>query len=149
MISSPESAMLVHEAQEAMKLGTAQRRRFAAWLGILALGLQGLIPLFVAAEISLAARVDEGDAFRLCLYGVDRAATPDKQGKHGGERHDLGFGACPLCLALQAGPAFTAPESISLPPPTTQVLGVLPAAPDAVAPRLARAAYRSRAPPIG
>jgi hypothetical protein len=132
-----------------MKLGTAKRRRFAAWLGILALGLQGLIPLFVAAEMTLAAKAGDGDAFRLCLYGEHRGASPERPDEHRGERHDLAFGACPLCLALQSGPAFTAPESVAPPPPPTQVLGTLPAASDTAATRFGVAAYRSRAPPIG
>src|SRR5579864_7097770 len=109
-----------------------QRRAFAAWLGLCALALQALVPLLVAAEISLAARSGDHDVFELCVFGqVHDSGHTDAPGK---TDHDDGGTICPICVALHASPVYTAPAApaLLLPPPAAVV-----------------AAYRSRAPPLG
>jgi len=124
-------------------------RRFAAWLGVLALLVQVLIPALLAAELKLAQDEHGQSVFTLCAFGHLHVATHDSSGT-GPEvpGHDQDVGAlCPICLALLASPAFTAPPLFSLPLPVVTPLETFTAV--ATQPRAAVAvtAYRSRAPP--
>jgi len=129
-----------------------ERRTIAAWLGLIALAIQMALPLVVAAEVSLAAGAGEDSVFELCEYGHVHAAAPhDADEPDGKPQHHKGDGdlLCPICIALHAGPVFTAPAALGLPVPTAATIAA--AAPEMrTAPRLvAVTAYRSRAPPVG
>jgi hypothetical protein len=127
------------------------RIAFAAWLGIVALAIQALIPALLAAEIEIAGQQGAG-VFTLCAFGHIHVGTaPDQQdGKHSPQQDDeLGI-PCPICIALIASPAFTAPPQVALPVPLASTLDALAPSDGQEAPvRLAATAYHSRAPPVG
>ena len=132
--------------------GRRKRSSVAAWLGVVALAIQAVLPLLVAVEISLAASAGENSVFELCEYGHIHAAAPhEADGAPGKSRHHDGDGGplCPICIALHAGPVFTAPAILALPLPA--VRDIATALPEMQrSPHLvALVAYRSRAPPIG
>ena len=122
------------------------RRKSIAWLGLLALLIQALLPLVVGAEVAVIAKSGDHALIELCAFGhlhVDH----DTDGRPGHHHHSDDL--CPICVALQASPAFTTPAPTVLPlPSATPIRVAATVAP--VAPRLlAFTAYRSRAPPIG
>lgn len=129
-----------------------QRSIIAAWLGLAAFAIQAVLPLFVAVEISLAARAGERSIFALCEQGhIHRAASHEADGTaRTSHHHDRDGGAiCPICIALHAGPVFTAPAALALPLPTVQAIATaLPEMRPALR-LVALVAYRSRAPPVG
>ena len=128
------------------------RIAFAAWLGIIALAIQALIPALLAAEIEIAGQEHGASVFTVCAFGhlhvADRNGAPDGKDT---PQHDDELGApCPICIALIASPAFTAPPQIALPLPVASAIDALAPNDGQEAPvRLATTAYRSRAPPIG
>jgi hypothetical protein len=123
---------------------------WAAWLGVLALALNALVPIHIAFDIAQAlgapapcsSHVEDDHAERhlLALLTGHRDAG-GKSDEHG-KTH-----ACPVCSAFGAFAGFTAPAppALSLPAPAG-----LPAAHSIIqAERFAApAAYRSRAPPL-
>jgi hypothetical protein len=126
------------------------RIAFAAWLGIFALAIQALIPALLAAEIEIAGQEHGASVFTLCAFGhlhvADHHGAPDGKDtpQHG---DDLGA-PCPICIALIASPAFTAPPLVALPLPLASAIASLAPIDGQEAPvRLATTAYRSRAPP--
>src|SRR5579883_1443968 len=127
-------------------LSRLSRAACAAWLGLLALAIQAAVPALVAVELVVAR--NSAEAFALCVFGAPQdhhseAPAPSPQGnKHG-------IGACPICVALNAGHAFTAPDAASLPAPSSYEIGTTIALPAAPRDAASVAAYRSRAPPIG
>jgi len=128
------------------------RFAFAAWLGIAALAIQALIPALLAAEIDIAGKEGGGSVFTLCAFGHLHVATPheEQEGKNTPQPDDGPDAICPICIALLASPAFTAPPQIAVPLPVIAgtVATLIP--PERQIPvRLVAAAYRSRAPPIG
>ena len=128
------------------------RIAFAAWLGIVALAIQALIPALLAAEIDIAGREGGASIFTLCAFGhVHVDSTHDGQGGTDTPQHDDELGAaCPICIALIASPAFTAPTPVALPLPMASAIAALARIDGQEAPlRFATTAYRSRAPPIG
>jgi hypothetical protein len=151
------STLLLNEIAAALQgrrtmQGRRKRSTVAAWLGLVALAIQAVLPLLVAVEISLAAGAGENSVFELCEYGHVHAAAPHEADGAPGKSHhrDGGDGAiCPICIALHAGPVFTAPAILALPLPTVREIAT--ALPEMRrSPRLvALVAYRSRAPPIG
>lgn len=132
-------------------IGVLRRRRLSAWLAVLALGLNALVPIHLALDL--------GEALSAARYGPPA-------GRHGLEWRLLALAAghapgdgkpdadshrpvCPACGALGAlggfatvaGPALLVPAVLTVPP--------MPAAlAEETAPGPA-AAYRSRAPPLG
>lgn len=125
---------------------------FAAWLGIVALAIQALIPALLAAEIEIAGRERGASVFTLCAFGhVHLAAAHDAPGGTDTPQHDDGLGVpCPICIALIASPAFTAPPQVALPLPMASAIDALAPSDGQEAPvRFATTAYRSRAPPAG
>ncbi|HJT06449.1 MAG TPA: DUF2946 family protein [Stellaceae bacterium] len=128
------------------------RIAFAAWLGIVALAIQALIPALLAAEIDIADQEHGASVFTLCAFGhVHVATTHDEPGGTDTPQHDDELGAaCPICIALIASPAFTAPAPVALPLPLAGAIASLAPIEGQEAPvRFATTAYRSRAPPIG
>jgi hypothetical protein len=128
-----------------------QRRAVTAWLGLLALVLQVLVPLLVAGEIAAAAKAGDSSVFELCLFGhLHEVTAPHGTGTSGGaDRHTNAADLCPICIALHASPVFTAPVATALPLPMQQEIGVSLPAQRQPAKLATPAAYRSRAPPIG
>lgn len=128
------------------------RIAFAAWLGIVALAIQALIPALLAAEIEIAGQEHGASVFTLCAFGhVHLATTHDEPSGTDTPQHDDGLGApCPICIALLASPAFTAPAPVALPLPLASPIASLAPSDGQEAPvRFATTAYRSRAPPVG
>jgi len=127
-------------------------RTWAAWLGLLALALNALVPVHLAfdlAEVLAPARhADEeaGSAERrlLALLSGHREARghADEHDRHGHRHHH----ECAVCSALGALAGLAQPtvEAHLGPPPAA-----LPTALPIVEPKAfgARAGYRSRAPP--
>jgi hypothetical protein len=102
-----------------------------AVLATFAIAVQALIPLVVAADIAAA------NATPICGSHAD---------KHGGRQNPTT--ACPICAALAASAAVTAPAPPALPLPRFVFAAIQPT-PHQAAPDLhLAAAYRSRAPPI-
>ena len=125
-------------------------QRVAAWLGLVAFAIQAVVPLLVAAEIGLADRAGRHSIFELCAFGHVHVVDPDGSlpGKSGGKGHeDLGA-VCPICVALHAAPAFTAPVLVALPLPSSGSIDTPTVAAPPILRPLTFAAYRSRAPPI-
>jgi hypothetical protein len=125
---------------------------FAAWLGIIALAIQALIPALLAAEIEIAGQEHGASVFTLCAFGhLHVATTHDEPGGTNTPQHDEELGeTCPICIALIASPAFTAPAQVALPMPLASAIAALAPIDGQEAPvRFATTAYRSRAPPIG
>ncbi len=134
---------------------TRSRGRFpfagAYWLGLLALGIQTLLPLLVALEMQLA--TGDGplaEAFEFCPLGHVHAAADRDHHHQPADSHPHHQGltdGCAVCLALHGGQAFTAAPALVLPAPglggealslAAPVLGSLAAIP---------ASYHPRAPP--
>jgi hypothetical protein len=124
-----------------------QGRAIAAWLGLFAFFLQSLIPLLVAAEISLAANAGEHSVFCSVVHVHGAADHPGGPGKSPVD--DDGCGLCPICIALHASPVFTAPAVAALPVPIVHAIVTAAIVPHQIPRFVATAAYRSRAPPFG
>jgi hypothetical protein len=128
---------------------TLRGRIWAARLGLLALALNALVPIHLAFDIAEAfeapqcsahAEVDDAERGLLALL-IGHHGAKGKSDEH--SKHH----ACPVCTALAALATFV--------PPTAAVLSIPAPAdlPEAhflvqVARFGARAAYRSRAPPL-
>jgi hypothetical protein len=127
------------------------RFAFAAWLGIFALAIQALIPALLAAEIDIADHEGGSNIFTLCAFGHPHVATrqDEQDGKNTPQPDDGPDTICPICIALLASPAFTAPAPIAVPLPVAIRVVAAPLPAERQLPvRLATASYRSRAPPI-
>jgi hypothetical protein len=126
-----------------------KRIAFAAWIGLLALAVQSLIPVLLAAEIELAAHQPGKSVFTLCPFGHIHVAEPSADGKAPDSKDHEDHGTiCPICVALQAAPPFTAPPQIALPLPMALPVDIAVAELHPAAQTVATAAYRSRAPPL-
>jgi hypothetical protein len=125
-----------------------KRIALAAWLGLLALAVQSLIPVLLAAEIEIAATQSGKSVFTLCAFGHIHVAQ-GSDGKAPDSTGDEDHGTvCPICIALQAAPPFTTPPQIALPLPAAQPLEIVVAHTRPAAKHVTTAAYRSRAPPL-
>jgi DUF2946 family protein len=126
------------------------RIAFAAWLGIVALAIQALIPALLAAEIEIAGTERGASVFTLCAFGHVHVVTPhDAQGGKATPQSDEGLSApCPICIALIASPAFTAPPQIALPLPVAGTVAALAPTEGQTPLRFIAVGYRSRAPPV-
>lgn len=126
-----------------------KRIAVAAWLGILALGIQSLVPVLLAAEIQIAATEGGKSVFTLCVFGHLHSKAQPGDGKPSSADDQDQDTICPICIALQASPPFTAPAQIALPLPSGRPLDAAVATQAPAPQRIATAAYRSRAPPLG
>jgi hypothetical protein len=122
------------------------RRKSVAWLGLLALLIQALLPLAVGAEVAAIARSGDHELLEFCAFGhLHVAGDNDTDGRP--DHHHHSDRLCPICVALQASPAFTAPAPAVLPLPSAAPIRIATRV-ATVAPRfVAFTAYRSRAPP--
>jgi hypothetical protein len=119
-----------------------KRFRIAAWLGLVALGIEALIPALIAAEIAIGGE----SVSTFCVYGHVHAVS--HRGADG-QSHDSDGGGliCPICVALQTSPAFTAPAPVVLPLPAVRYLATAVVVPQPAPRSVTTAAYPSRAPP--
>ncbi len=123
-----------------------RRRISVAWLGLIALLIQALLPLMLGAEVAAIAKSGDRELLEFCAFGHLHVGSDGHGRSDGDHRPDT---LCPVCVALQASPVFTAPAPAALPPPTANPIRVATSA-AVVAPRLlAFTGYRSRAPPVG
>jgi Protein of unknown function (DUF2946) len=127
---------------------------WAAWLGLLALALNSLVPIHVAFDLAEAL----GPAHHRSAHTYADAAGADRHllallvgHRHsGGKSHDHGKGhgtACPVCSALGALTGLASPAPVVLPAPDG--IGLAAALPIVRSKPVATSTgYRSRAPPI-
>ena len=135
-----------------VKQGKLRYRTWAAWLGLLALALNALVPVHLAFDLAEAlgtARTQSAHTkvhsaeWRLLALLTDHREADGKSRNHGKDRRT----ACPVCSALGtlAGFTPTAPPMLSLPVAVAIVTALPLIERDPPAPV---AAYRSRAPPL-
>jgi DUF2946 family protein len=125
-----------------MRLRKLRRQGWAAWLGMLALGLNVLVPIHLAFDLA-AAYGAAPERHLTAEAGGDRQSGDPADREDGHHRPD-----CPVCSALgslaglapAAAPTFAAPLRFA----TAIVVAATAGPHDAV--RVA--AYRSRAPPF-
>jgi len=128
----------------------------AAWLGLLALALNALVPIHIAFDVAAAVGA-ASPSFLAELTGHHHHAGSHTHDRGDGKGHDHGAPAqdkgdaqtaCAVCLTLAALAGFVPAAPVALPalPPTATVS---PAAAIAVVGASIVLAYRSRAPPIG
>ncbi len=131
-----------------MSPGRRKSRTFGAWLALLALYVQALLPMLIAVELRIA---DAGSsaAFAMCLSGHGSTGAPDGGGAgapgtgDGHSRH-----CCPLCTACTAiGASYIAPVEILLAGPASWTGIVLRAAGVTADSHPRVATYDARAPP--
>jgi hypothetical protein len=100
-----------------MGVGTRQKRLAAGWFGCLAMAVQALLPLLLAAEIRLA---NAGEIPICTPAGVKQVVLPVTHQNRPGSSHHGGMAACPICQAVACGqaladtttsPALSAPQS--------------------------------------
>jgi hypothetical protein len=129
----------------------------AAWLGVVALGLNSLVPVHLAFDLAeilgpphRATAATGGLERRLIALACGHEeADGDHPGEHRGDRdHEHHHSGCPVCAAVGTLIAFAPAAAIVLPLPAA-----IAAAPAAIVGieqprRPPLAAYRSRAPPF-
>jgi hypothetical protein len=152
-----------------LSLGRLRRSAAALRLGFAALGIQALLPFFIAfaaqpaAERALAAGKAHHAAthahyaayaahaqhhYHAGHHAIELAAAPwPSPGPPHGDH--AGHPACPLCYSLSLGHAFTPPLLVSraIPPSGTSRRWTIATA-DAAAPAALPTAYFARAPPF-
>lgn len=128
------------------------RSRLAAWLGVIALAVNALVPIHLAFDLAEAlqpphhapresASLDRQILGFLCGHEADSDHHHHHHDKPGSQQQ------CPVCATVSTLAALALPAVPALPVPRATV--VRPAAYPAVAasPAILAAAYRSRAPP--
>ena len=123
-----------------MRFRRHERRCLAAWLGLICLAVQALLPLLLAVEI--AAQPFDPAAEALCLHSSAAPPQPDQT-----PHHHSGISGCPICLTLAASAAFTEPTPLALPLPDLVRSDAYAHAEGGPRTQFFRASYRSRAPP--
>lgn len=128
-----------------------KRIALAAWLGLLALAIQSLVPALVAAEIEFVARETGENVFTLCVFGHPDLVAHRSDSKSSDSSHDSDDQGtvCPICIALHASAPFTPAIPAALPLPLDRPLDAVAVAAAPAAKNVFTLAYRSRAPPLG
>jgi len=131
------------------------RSKWAAWLGVFALGLNALVPIHFAFDLAdalapLHHQPIEGagggpDPLLLALIWHHHHAGEDNDGDHDGKPSDH---ACPVCVAAGNLIGLGLPAAPPLPVlvAATRVIAVVPLA--VLRGSVAAAAYHARAPPL-
>lgn len=129
-----------------------QGRAIAAWLGILALLLDALVPIHLAFDLVGALDASDthhaddahvGPSHELLAKLVGHKSHP---GEPGGDHH--GRADCAVCAATSVLAAFAAPPPAILPAPAAPQPVAL-ATRHTILSGAPPASYRSRAPPFG
>jgi hypothetical protein len=128
-----------------------------AWLAIVAMLVQILLPVLAGFEMSGAARARAG-ADGLCP--LHEAAASDAPDAAAAAHHRAASGpsdeapsgnglapCCPLCTALHAGQPFVGPADVLLPAPHVRGATDMAAAGEPAVAATYAASYSSRAPP--
>jgi hypothetical protein len=123
------------------------RLRAAVYLGIVGIGVQAALPLFLAFTIASVERVGGmDDAGRSAIHRqhADHApGSPHHPTHHSGHQH----AHCILCQGLQASGPATLPSALALALPLGELAERTAAAPTMLRVFGSPAAYVSRAPP--
>jgi hypothetical protein len=136
-----------------MRRDRLRLRVAAAWLGVLALGLDALVPIHLAFDVANAAapaRYREHHTGRDFVAALLTLATGhhDAGGAGGAPDKDRHHDVCAVCGAAATLAGF-APAAIPPLAAPAHLGAVVQAAPAAEAPHASPlAAYRSRAPPV-
>jgi len=129
-----------------MGVGTRQNRLAAGWFGGLAMAVQALLPLLLAAEIRLA---DAGEMPFCATAGAAETAGPatHRQLPSPIHRHG-GMAACPICQTAACGQAIADTAAApALPAPLVYEAPAGFAQPPRLSQALYSSVYRARAPP--
>jgi hypothetical protein len=135
-----------------------RRTPAGAWLGVIAMLLQVLLPVLVGFEMSGAAAAGgSGAGPCLLMHGAapsdqPDAAAPAHHHEGGAPAEDAPYGkglvpCCALCTALQAAHGFTTPAAIGVPAPRFHGVAAPAGADEPVVVATYSASYSSRAPP--
>ena len=128
--------------------------RWAAWLGVVALVLNALVPVHLAFDLAEALEpahhggTEAGDDFGrrlIALFAWHHEAADDDGDHHGGRHHDA---SCPVCSALGSLAAVSLPAPMAIASPAPSADSTAPWAAAARPAVIFAAAYRSRAPPL-
>lgn len=140
-----------------MRLQGMRRTAWAAWLGVLALALDALVPVHAAFDMADAFAGPSHAAARSLAWqvlalavGHQPAGRPD--GDAGGDHHrhhQSHHANCAVCSAAGTLAGFAAAGGVLLPAPQPIEVSALRASAAEELRRAPVAAYRSRAPPIG
>lgn len=138
-----------------------RRLRFgviAAWLGVIALGLDALVPVHLAFDLDHAyeavAQRQHAPALRhdlswrllaLLVGHLDRDDSPGGKADGPAKHHHPD---CAVCSSLGTLAGFAPAMAVPLPAPTRIEAPILPVASDTAPSAAIALAYRSRAPPI-
>jgi hypothetical protein len=131
-----------------VSLGSARARGLGLSLSVLALCVQLLLPLIVALEVRVVEARNSGfDSYPIChawpTPNVDASGKSGTSGSSGGQAS----ACCPLCTALGAGAAFTAPVEPSVPLPRYSLGAPDLASSDTVVGYRTALQYEARGPP--
>jgi hypothetical protein len=129
-----------------------QRHAIAAWLAMLALLLNALVPIHLSFDLVDALNASHTHA-RLNAGAPSHELLAELVG-HEGHRHQHGRDHhhrtdCPVCSAASTLVGFAAPPPAMLPPPKMAAQMVILALGRAAFSAPSLAPYRSRAPPLG
>ena len=124
-------------------LSLVVRLPIAAWLGIAGIGVQAMLPLFLAFAIAAAEHPGEPRPALHPHHASHDPAPGSAPAGHHGDRH----AGCILCLGLQAAGPVTLPAALAIAPLPRGAAIVPPAEASASAKAGSRAFYASRAPP--
>jgi len=123
---------------------------WAAWLGVIALGLNALVPIHFAFDLAEALNPahhapEIGDGIERHLLALICGHEEGGDSGHHGKRGDRG---CPVCAAVGTLIAFAPATGAAFPFPVAIATRVSAAATAALSHATPAAAYRSRAPPV-
>jgi len=144
----PDCFRVPHNCDRFQNMRGFRRERIAlaAWFGGAAMLVQILLPLLLGAELSFAGAGALPLAAPSALAG--ESVAHHHAAHHPGHGSHSGMVACPICLALAAGQAFTASVT-ALPAPMQAVATIAEAAAQPAAPHPFKPlSYSARAPPV-
>jgi hypothetical protein len=132
----------------------AKGANWAAWLGVLALALNLLVPVHLAFDLAEAlepAQHEDAQPTNLsrrliAFVAWHRERSGDEEADHHGGQHHHGA-ACPVCSALGSLAALAIPVAAMLALPVAASVAVAALPPDTRPVALFPAGYRFRAPP--
>jgi len=125
--------------------------RLAALAGVLALLLQGALPIALAVPTAVGDRFDAsyvgvfGDATSVALCGAERAVSNDDRPAKPDSSHRCA--PCPLCLATQHAASLLPPAAVATPQPAPAVVRITGRVVTKPRPLRATADAQARAPP--